>query len=289
MQEDKSTKDILKQGAGGAVTGAVIGGVVGGATKGITNAIANKSARQEQKILNNITPNTNELTPTEYKDLLARGKISPKTATQPAQYILSDREKAVALSNANLIKKDPVETINNISGEIARQDANVGQYLKTNNGIFNKGELKNYLRSSIDDISDVAVDDKILSKNKDKFVNNFIKGVDKNDLHTLWESRKAFDQQIEKAFGSSTLSNKMKVELRNAVQDFISTRTDNVTYKTVMSEMSGLFNLRDTVAGRATKERARSAIQQWLIENPTKAKIIGGISAGAVAKKLGII
>lgn len=289
LQENGTTEDILRSTATGAIAGGVGGAVLGGVTGAVSGRLAGKTARQQEKVLENITPNANELTPTQYKKLLAQGKITPKTATDPAKYVLSEQEKALALKNANLITKDPVKTVNNIGDEIARQDADVGQYLKNNNGIFNKGELKNYLRNSIDDISDVSVDDKILSKNKDKFVKNFIDSVEKNDLETLWQTRKGFDQQIEKAFGSSSLSNKMKVELRNAVQDFISERTDDVTYKSAMKEMSGLFKLRDTVATRATKERARSAIQQWLKDNPVKAKVLGGIGAAAIADKLGII
>jgi len=289
LQDDKDAMGILKSAGTGAVAGGVGGAVIGGAIGAVSGGIAGRAQKAQQKILDNVTPNANELTPTQYKKLLAQGKITQKTKTEPARYILSEQEKAVALRNSNLITKDPVKTVNNIGDEIARQDANVGQYLKSNNGIFNKGELKNYLRSSIDEISDISVDDKILSKNKDKFVNNFIKSIDKNDLETLWKTRKGFDQQIEKAFGSSSLSNKMKVELRNAVQDFISERTDDVTYKAAMKEMSGLFKLRDTVATRATKERARSAIQQWLKENPVKAKILGGLGATAIADRLGII
>lgn len=293
LQEDKSAVDILKQGAIGAGAGGVIGGAIGGLTNAIPKVASNiskaRTEKQQNEILKNITPNADELSIKEYKKLLAQGKITPKTATSPAQYVLSEQERELALKNAKLITKDPVKTVNNIGDEIARQDADVGQYLRNNNGIFNKGELKNYLRNSIDEISDVSVDDKILSKNKDKFVKNFIESLEKNDLETLWQTRKGFDQQIEKAFGSSSLSNKMKVELRNAVQDFISERTDDVTYKSAMKEMSGLFKLRDTVATRATKERARSAIQQWLRENPVKAKVLGGLGVAAMADKLGII
>lgn len=293
LQEDESAVDIIKQGVIGAGAGGVIGGAIGGLTNAIPKVASNiskaRTEKQQNKILENITPKADELSIKKYEKLLSQGKITEKTATSPAQYVLSDQEREIALRNANLIKKDPVKTIKNIIGELERKNADVGNYLKNNNGIFNKGELRNYLRSSIDEISDVSVDDKILSKNKNKFVKNFIDSVEKNDLETLWKTRKDFDRQIEKAFGSSSLSNKMKVELRNAVQDFISEKTDDVTYKAAMKEMSGLFRLKDTVATKAGKERARSAIQQWIKENPGKANIIKLIGGYAVADKLGVI
>lgn len=285
LKEDKSIGEIAKSTVGGAVTGGLTGGALGGVIGGVSGGIKGANLAKQDKAIDYIKPDASQITGKKYEELLKQGRITPKTATKRAEYVLSDIERETAQKYSNLIKKDPVKTTTNIMDEISRQDADVGQYLRNNNGIFNKGELRNYLKSSIEDISDIAVDSKTLTKNKAKFVDNFVKSIDKNDLENLWQTRKNFDREIEKAFGSSTLSNKLKVELRNAVQDFISDRTDNVTYKAAMKEMSGLFKLRDLALTKATKERARSALGLWIKNNPVAAKVIGAVGGGLVLKE----
>lgn len=285
LKEDKSIGEIAKSTVGGAVTGGLTGGALGGVIGGVSGGIKGANLAKQDKAIDYIKPDASQISGKQYENLLKQGRITPKTATKRAEYVLSDIERETAQKYSNLIKKDPVKTTTNIMDEISRQDADVGQYLRNNNGIFNKGELRNYLKSSIEDISDIAVDSKTLTKNKAKFVDNFVKSIDKNDLENLWQTRKNFDREIEKAFGSSTLSNKLKVELRNAVQDFISDRTDNVTYKAAMKEMSGLFKLRDLALTRATKERARSALGLWIKNNPIAAKVIGAVGGGLVLKE----
>lgn len=285
LKEDKSLVDVAKSTAGGALAGAATGGLVGGAIGGVSGGIRGAKLAKQEKVVDYIKPDASQISGKQYENLLKQGRITPKTATKRAEYVLSNTERETAQKYSNLIKKDPVKTTTNIMDEISRQDADVGQYLRNNNGIFNKGELRNYLKNSIKDISDISVDDKTLTKNKAKFVENFVKSLDKNDLENLWQTRKNFDREIEKAFGSSSLSNKLKVELRNAVQDFISDKTDNVTYKTAMKEMSGLFKIRDLALTKATKERARSAIGLWIKNNPVAAKVIGAVSGGLVLKE----
>jgi len=147
LQDNKDISGIAKDTVTGAVVGGIGGALVGGITGGISGRIAGKTERQQQKILDNITPKATELKPKEYERLLRQGKISPKTTTSQAQYILSDQEKDFAVRYSNLIKKDPVKTVSNIGDEIGRQDADVGNYLRQNNNIFNKGELKNNLKN----------------------------------------------------------------------------------------------------------------------------------------------
>lgn len=285
LKEDKSIADVAKSTAGGALAGGTTGGILGGVIGGVSGGIKVAKIAKQEKVIDYIKPDASQISGKQYESLLKQGRITPKTATKRAEYVLSDIERETAQKYSNLIKKDPVKTTTNMMDEISRQDADVGQYLRSNNGIFNKGELKNYLKNSIKDISDIAVDDKTLTKNKTKFVENFVKSLDKNDLENLWQTRKNFDREIEKAFGSSTLSNKLKVELRNAVQDFISDRTDNVTYKAAMKEMSGLFKLRDLALTKATKERAKSALGLWIKNNPVAAKVIGAVGGGLALKE----
>lgn len=287
LKEDKSLKDVaiggLKGGAIGAVTGGVLGGVIGGVSGGIKQAVVNK----QNKYLDAITPNTKDLTPTEYEDLLNRGKITPKTATQPSKYILSDTEKQVAQKYKNLFTNDPVKNTDNIINEIAKKDKEVGTFLEKNNGIFNSGELKNSIKNGLKDISDVTIPESRIEKLKKTMIDNFIGGLKKNDMKTLWTARKEFDRQIESAFsGSPTLQNTVKKEFRNAIQTFISEKTPDGVYKTSMKEMTQLFNLKDITNNKAIKEKGLNAIQLWVKRNPTKAKAIGYTAGGIVGERI---
>ena len=245
---------------------------------------AKNEAKSLEGVLDAVTPRTKDLTPTEYEDLLRQNKISPKTASQPAKYILSDQEKANAIKYKHLLTKDPVKTSINIMDDIAKKDTEVGNFLRQNNGVFNSGELKNHILDKLSDISDITIPQQRIDKLKQTMTDGFINALQKNDMESLWKSRKAFDRSIEKVFsGSPTLQNQMKREFRNAIQDFIMERTPEGVYKGMMGDMRELFNLFETVSTKATKERAGNAIQAWMKNNPTKAKLIGwGLGGGLI-------
>lgn len=286
LEQNLDAKGVAKS----ALIGGTVGGVTGGALGAVGGAVTgNINAKTDPKtLLSQVTPDPKQLTPTEYKRALAQGKITPKTATSPAQYKLDKTQEAVALKYQNVIDKDPVKTVNNINSTIGDLDDEVGSFLQSNNGIFSRGELRNSLTSALDDVTDITVDQKTLNKAKTTLVNNFIDDLDKNDMVSVWEARKAFDQKIEKAFsGSPTLQKELKVAFRNSVQDFISTKTPDTTYSGYMKDMSNLFRLRDNVALKASKERAESGIQAWLKANPLKAQAAGMAIAGATAYTLG--
>lgn len=291
-QENLTGGEIVGQGIKGGAIGGVAGGVIGGAIGGVSGAIGGRAERLAQKESNKafeaITPNTKDLTPTEYTDLLRRGKITPKTTTNPSTYILSDAEKATAQKYGHLFGKDPVKNSTNIMSEIAKKDTEVGNFLRDNNGIYNKGEAKNFLLKRLDDVTDVTIPEARIKKLKTTIVDGFLRNLDKNDMESMWKSRKLFDRSIEKVFGGSpTLQNQVKREFRNAVQDFIAERTPEGVYKQSMKEMSSLFDLFDTVSTKATKERGANAIQAWIKANPTKAKIIGWTAGTGVVGGVG--
>ncbi|MFP5260995.1 MAG: hypothetical protein ACLGJB_03715 [Blastocatellia bacterium] len=289
LKDDKSGGDIVVEGIKGAVTGALTGGLIGGATGGISGARNTPKSVKNSKVFESITPKVNELTPTEYEKLLSQGKILPKTATKPAQYVLSSEEKAAALKYRHLFtSKDPVKNTINVVNEIANKDAKVGEFLKGKNAIFNDGELRNSILQKLQDVNDITVDEARLTNAKTDLVNNFLKGLKKNDMETLWKARKAFDRQIEKSFtGAPTLQNTVKREFRNAIQDFISERTDNVTYKGYMKDMSQLFEMKDVLTTKAAKEKAHNAIQLWIKKNPVKAKLAYLTIGGGILGKIG--
>jgi hypothetical protein len=290
--EGAGVDETLRAKSRGEQVGKVLGTVgelgVGFVKTGAQAALKSRSllkaeTKSSERAIESITPKTKDLTPTEYEDLLAKNKVTPKTKTSPATYILSESEKANALKYKNLLQSnDPVKNSINVINEIARKDAQVGDFLRKNNGIYkgyDSGELKNSILKSLEGVDDVMVDEARLLRMKNTIIDGFIRSLPKNDMETLWKSRKAFDKSIEKVFsGSPTLQNTIKKEFRNGIQDFISTKTPDGVYKNAMKEMRELFNLHDTIATKATKERSVNAIQNWIKNNPTKAKIIGWTS-----------
>lgn len=284
LKEDKSALDIAKSGAFGALGGVVTGGVIGGVTGGVSGGIRQAVVNKQNKYLEAITPNTKELTPTEYEDLLNRGKITPKTTTSPSQYILSDAEKETAKKYKSILTKDPVKNTENILGEISKKDEEVGFFLEKNNKNFDVKKLKKFIFSNIKEISDVAIPESRVEKLKKTIIDKFVGGLENNDVKTLWQARKEFDRQIEKSFsGSPTLQNNIKREFRNSIQDFIANETPDEVYKTAMKDMRQLFNLKDITNTKAIKERGMNAIQLWVKRNPLKVKAVGGlIGAGVI-------
>jgi hypothetical protein len=279
LEQNKDLGGVAMSSLGGAAIGGASGGVLGAATGSFVGKANAKI--DPDTIIKNVTPDPAQLTPKQYKEALARGQITPKTATTPAQYKMSGAEKNVALKYANVIDKDPVKTTLNINNTIADLDDEVGTFLRQNNGIFTKGELRNQLTLSLKDLTDITVDQKSLAKAKQNLINNFIDDLDTKDMESLWEARKAFDQQIDKAFtGSPTLQKQLKVQFRNAVQDFISQRTPDDVYSSYMKDMSNLFRLRDNVLLKASKERAESGIKSWIKANPLKAQAVGAVITG---------
>lgn len=297
----------LKYGAAGAVQGlghslssgqtdvgniakdTAIGGVVGGALGAGGQAIGEgvgKIGQALQKkpedVLKYVTPTGKDIPDEQYKQFLHQGRITPSTLTQPAKYVLSPGEKNIALKYSGVVDKNPVNTSINIGNKIGELDDKVGQFLRANNGIFNKGELKNSIASAMEDINDITIPEERLTKAKQMLVDNFVKSVGKNDMETLWQTRKDYDQAINSAFkGAPTLQKEVKTTLRNAVQDFIAERTPDGVYKSQMKDMTDLFRLRDVVDVKAAKGKAIDLLADWAKKNPRTAKVIG-LTVGAI-------
>lgn len=244
--------------------------------EGLENRKLGKAEAEEEELLNYVTPKPQELTPTEYEKALSRGRITPKTTTDSAKYNLSETEKAVAKKYKEIIDPDPVKTSINIYDKVSKLDDEVGNFLAQNNGIFNKGELKNKLMADLEEVDDITISPERVGTAKQNIVDNFVTKLEKNDMHSLWEARKEFDRTIENAFrGSPTMQKEMKVKFRNAIQDFISEGTPDGEYKAFMKDMSNLLRLQETVATKASKQRGLDAIQLWLKEHPKTVKTIG--------------
>lgn len=280
LQNDETAGEIGKDALTGGIVGGLGGAALGAVTGGIAGGVRKVAATKANRHLDAITPKVENMTSKQYEELLNKGKISPKTKTSPAKYVLSDEEIEVANKYKDILQtKDPVKNFANVANEIKRQDEEVGKFLRSNNGIFNSGELKNHILKNIEDVTDITVDDARLTAKKQQMVENFVKNLDKNDMESLWKARKAYDRQIEKAFsGSPTLQNTLKRDFRNAIQEFIADRTPDEVYKTSMKDMSKLFRLKDTLVQKANSERKLSGFAKWAKDNEDVLKVLGGIS-----------
>lgn len=237
--------------------------------------------RAEKKVVDTAlkaaTPKTADLSSKEYEQLLRQKRITPSSAFKPSSYVMSESEKRAASKYKDLLQdKDPVKNSINVMEKISQEDEAVGTFLRQNNGIFNTGELKNSIAEKLKDVTDVAIPESRVNKLKKDITDNFLKSLQKNDMESLWQARKEFDQQIESAFsGSPSLQKEVKKKFRNAVQEFIAERTPDDVYKSKMKDMSDLFDIEETLAMKAAKEKGRAAWMQWVKDNPAKAKIIG--------------
>jgi hypothetical protein len=284
LKDNKTAGEIAMGGVKGAIGGAVTGGVLGGIVGGVSGGLKASKLAKETAHIKAVTPNTKDMSADEYQAFVRRGKISPSTATSPDKYIMSKEEIEVANRYKKLLGNDPVKNTHNLIQEVEKKDKLVGNFLKKNNGIFNTGELKNNLTKRLESFDDLLVSDEKLTKSKASIIDNFVKSLKKNDMESLWKARKEFDRKIESAFsGSPTLQKEIKKEFRNAVQDFIAEKTPNNTYKKYMKDMTQLFNLSDITNDKAVKQKGLNAIQKWIKNNPTRAKLIGwGAGTGLV-------
>lgn len=237
----------------------------------------------ESRAIENATPKTEHMTPGEYGDAMRKGKIQPKTALNPDKYLMSDEEKAVATKyKETLQSKDPVKNGRAVAQKIGDLDSQVGDFLRTDTKPIDKESLRTQLQDKLKDVTDITVDKNRLEASKEELINNFLDDLGDNPtMEEVWNKRKEFDQKAEKMFsGSQTLAKSVKRNLRNGVQDFIGSNTENGVYKGYMKDMSGLYDILDTLETRGGKERGTNGIFKWLNDNPKLAKIIGYTATG---------
>lgn len=305
LQKDKTTvTGVAKSTALGALTGAAIGGITAAAGKGIQSLskesrTARFTQKADERALNSIVPTPKELTPTEYADMLRSGRVTPKTTLGTAQIVPTKQETTLAGKFKDLLQsKDPVSNTNSVLGKISEIDKSVGDYLQSKKIIYNTGELKNALSKSIENITDITVpNEKGLERVKQDVVDTLVNDLKSNDLRSLWQARKSFDQLIKNRLnaygGTPTLKKEVARGVRNAAQEFITNKLGNDTYKVAMKDMSQLFDLADLVDNKAVRERSQSAIKAWIARNPAKYNLVkwalGGTVAYEGAKRFGIV
>ena len=287
---EKDAKGVIGQSLTSGALAGLGGGVFGGIAGGVAARKALAPTKAQNKILDLVTPETKDLTPTEYKRELSRGNIKPKTKLGAEKYVLPPNQQETALKYQKLISKDKVKTVGNILDEVSKLDDEVGTFLQKNNSPVAKSDLKTVLMNRIDDVDDVTISPESLASRKEKMVDAIVDGLNSDDYKGVWEARKNLDRNSKMFSGAPSLKKELQTELRNAMQELISEGTDDVTYKAYMKDMSGLLNINDNLAKGATKERGINAIQEWMKRNPNKAGtmkfLVGTGVAGTVASQV---
>lgn len=262
----------------------------------VDKAAAEKTTAKSEQATKNayeaITPSTKDLTPTEYKDLLNKGRIAPGSATEAPTYILNDKEKALAEKYSPLLQgKDPVRNINTTLKEIITKDKEVGDFLAKDKSVYQKADLQKTLTERLSGVSDITIPKAQLAQARKDLIATVMSRIPENNsgrtFDRLWSFRKNFDATIEKklnAFsGAPTLKKEMATELRNGIQDFIANNTKDGVYKGKMKDMSDLYNVIDMLDTSAVKTKGMNGIKMWMRANPGKTKLIeGALGAGAV-------
>jgi hypothetical protein len=285
-EEGGNAAQVALAGGAGALGGALTGAALGAIGGGILGKI--QGAKDPQTAVAHVTPRSSDLTPQSYQELLNRGRVEPKGLTHESRVLLSKAERATATKFKELMHKDPVTTVHNINNKLVDMDEEVGAFLKKNNFLISREQLKFALKARLDDIDDITLDAKRLGVAKDKLINNFVSSLEEDDVVSLWRARKSYDQLINKAFqGSPTTSKAVKIALRGAVQDFLKNHTPNNKYAQMMDDMSGLFDVRDLVGIIAKKQRGLSALNMWMKDHPAAAWVLGGTALG-VGNALGL-
>lgn len=279
MEQNMTGGQTALSTATGVLGGAALGGTLGAIGGGFIAKM--RGVGDPELAIDKITPRAADLTPGSYQELLNRGRITPRTLTSEPRVILSGVEKQAATKYQHLINDDPVQTVLSINDKIGDLDEEVGTFLRENNGIFNKGELKNVLTNALKDIDDITLSESRLSTAKSRLVTKFVDSLKQGDYHSLWVARKEYDEAIDAAFrGSPTVSKAIKISLRNAVQDFIKNGTPSTVYSDKMKDMTGLFKLRDLAGVIAKKERGLARWGAWARANPLKAQVVSTAAIG---------
>ncbi|MFA6897250.1 MAG: hypothetical protein WCQ96_03120 [Patescibacteria group bacterium] len=291
MQEGAENKDIAKSAVAGAAITTAGGVVLSGVAKKIGKLTkTGKAQTAANKALDNILAKPQELTPTEYEEMLKAGRVTAKSKTGAAKIIPTKQEREYAVKYSKLLKNsDPVKNANSVINEISNRDKEVGEFLKENNAIFNKAQLKAYLSQNMKDVSDISIPQSRIEKVKETLIDNFVNNnpnLAKNNVENLWIARKKFDKEIEKAFsGSPTLQKEIKKSLRNGVQNFIAKKTPDGVYKQQMKDMSEMFDILDMVDNKAVREKGQSAMDLWKKNNKGKVNALKWALIGIGAER----
>ena len=187
---------------------------------------------------------------------VVRGRFGTVKSTPSRQDI------EVAKAAAPFVKgKDPVKTVENLGTEVARfSDESVRPYLQANPRAYNRATLAKAL-DGVDPPDWIKAD--ATAERTYNMVKARMIGAATNHPGTmegLWESRKAFDQEVKRQFGDAILDpnkrtyvNRAIRDVRAGVNDFIATQTGDSQFGESMKYLNRLYIAIDNIADKYYK------------------------------------
>lgn len=249
MAENKSTADILKSTATGAVTGAVIGGATGALAGKIGGKISKKSATKlaskrvsgKEKVLAYKTGRAKEAT------LLRSEKIIP-----------TQKEKELGkLAQEIGLKGNTKKDITKINKAIEKEAIALKKTLKESGAIYNKNNVKGFLNKMKNDKTIDLIEPEV--RVYEKMIKKFNKMVDskKNKrIDGLLELRQEFDKWA-KSKSTTIFTNKRGGAYRavSSVRDAVNTYIDKNVPGTAnsLAKQRNLYTILDNISEKAAK------------------------------------
>ena len=266
MADNKSTADILKSTATGAVTGAVIGGATGAlagkiggkiSDKKATN-IASKRLTSKDKVLAYKSGRAKEAT------LLRSEKIQPTKLEQE----LGKLAKDIKLTG------NKTKDINKVTKNIAEEALSLKKTLKKSGAIYNKNNVKGTLNKMKEDKTIDLIEQEV--RVYDKMIKKFNKMVDnkKNkNIDGLLELRQEFDAWA-KSNTPNIFTNKRGgayravSSVRESVNNYINNKIKNDVVKSSLKKQSNLYSILDNISEKGAKGETK--LQPAKITKPIK-------------------
>lgn len=285
LQNNESTKKIAEDTAIGAGTGAVGGAVLGAVGGKIGQKITQTS---EDRALEIISP---KLTSTEKEAAVTSGRTKTSGLFNSIKVTPDKQTKEAAKVVADIVKPNKTlsENVNLVRGAISEEANALKQKIGTVNHPYTFKELNSKLASVDKPIS--IKSDATLSKQFDLVRQAFMDIAKKNggDVSSLLDSRKEFDQLVDKEFPNlydrenAPMRNAI-TSIRNEVNNFIEDNLPNdVSYKDSLKKQSLMYHAIDNMGTKAKDEVGTNSLNRFSKRNPAFTKGAGYVGYATAA------
>jgi hypothetical protein len=197
---------------------------------------------------------------------------------------------------ANIVKevvsksKNPIDNIEAISNEIAKQEGIKAGAIAGNDTIFNNTQLRAVLNKAKEESQIVFGSDKTLQNSYNSVVDEMMRQANKEtmNLSGLLQARKNFDKIIEQKFpgllsnpiGDSAKQNAVR-DVRRAVNQFIADKLpEGNEFKNALKNQNLMYDAIENISKKTASAVDASIVQKAmkaLRQNPLVAGVTGGI------------
>lgn len=289
LEQEKDTKGVLKSAALGVASGALVGGAIGTVAGGVSGALKGRAISKSRQIEDIVSP---KVTSKIGSEAIAKGELQDPTILGAGRLTPSKRTNQLADSVRGVFdpKAPTSQKVDSIRFAVKNTNDGVAKYVKDNNVIFNRGELKNALNRGKDDLDLLFTSDTLAEKTYNKVVEKAMAQVDVNDIDSLLSGRKSFDQlpAVQKLLNNDRLGENSKREIvlavRKAANQYIASRLPvGNTFRADLLKQHNMLEALGNIADKAFDELGKNKIQLLNEQYPLLKWIIGaGILGGGV-------